>query len=100
LSGTTGCSSWRLGVSISAAHPDPRARDVSFGDDEFSVALSDGRKIVVPLAWFPRLLNATPDQRENWRLLGQGTGIHWPDVDEDISVEGLLQGRRSFEYGR
>lgn len=87
-------------MSISAAHRDPRARDVSFGDDEFSVSLSDGRKIVVPIAWFPRLLHATPDQRGNWRLLGQGTGIHWPDVDEDISVEGLLQGRHSVEYGR
>jgi hypothetical protein len=84
-------------MSISPAQPDPRARDVEFADDDFIVALSDGRKIVVPLAWFPRLLRATPDQRRNWQLLGDGVGIHWPDVDEDISVEGLLQGRPSVE---
>jgi hypothetical protein len=84
-------------MSISPAQPDPRARDVEFADDDFTVALSDGRKIVVPLAWFPRLLRATPDQRRNWQLLGDGVGIHWPDVDEDISVEGLLQGRPSVE---
>ena len=80
-------------MSTSPAQTDPRAQDVQFTDDEFTVVLSDGRKIVVPLIWFPRLLNGTPEQRRNWRLLGDGAGIHWPDVDEDISVEGLLRGK-------
>lgn len=87
-------------MSISPAQPDPRAQDVQFADDEFTVVLSDGRKIVVPLAWFPRLVRATPDERRNWQLLGDGVGIHWPDVDEDISVAGLLQGEPSAESGR
>jgi hypothetical protein len=54
--------------------------------------LADGRTIIVPLAWFPRLLHATPEQRRRWELLGDGEGIHWPDVDEDLSVAGLLRG--------
>ena len=87
-------------MSISPTHNDPRAQDVQFTDDEFTVALSDGRKIVVPLAWFPRLLHASSDQRSNWKLLGDGVGIHWPDVDEDISVDRLLQGAPSIEAGR
>jgi len=57
-----------------------------------SVDLLDGRTIIVPVAWFPRLLHATPQQRSNWRLIGAGFGIHWPDVDEDLSAEGLLRG--------
>ncbi len=71
---------------------DPRAVDVSIDDDELTVDLADGRRVVVPLAWFPRLLHANPSQRGNWRLIGDGQGIHWPDVDEDISVNGLLRG--------
>lgn len=59
--------------------------------------LSDGRTISVPLAWYPRLLNATPKERSNWRLIGKGQGIHWNDLDEDVSVEGLLAGRHSGE---
>jgi hypothetical protein len=71
---------------------DIRVRDVSVTEDELSVALMDGRTIIVPLAWYPRLANATPEQRLNWELAGAGYGIHWPDVDEDLSTEGLLLG--------
>jgi hypothetical protein len=70
----------------------PRAREVSVSDDELTVALADGRRISVPLTWFPRLLHATPPQLHNYELLGDGEGIHWPDVDEDLSVAGLLRG--------
>jgi hypothetical protein len=68
------------------------ARKVSINDNELIMLLADGRKISVPLAWFPRLLHATTDQRQNFELLGEGEGIHWPDVDEDLSVAGLLRG--------
>jgi hypothetical protein len=70
----------------------PKAREVAVSDDELSVSLADGRKISVPLAWFPRLLHATADQRRNFELLGEGEGIHWPEIDEDLSVAGLLRG--------
>ena len=73
------------------------ARDVAASDEALMVDLSDGRTITVPLAWFPRLAQGTPAERANWRLIGGGVGIHWPDLDEDISVEGLLAGRRSGE---
>ncbi len=69
-----------------------RAREVSITEDELTVMLADGRKISVPLVWFPRLLHATVDQRQNFELFGEGEGIHWPDVDEDLSVAGLLRG--------
>ena len=69
-----------------------RVIDVRVTDDTISVDLYDGRTITVPLAWYPRLLHATPEQRANWRIAGAGYGIHWPDVDEDLSVQGLLQG--------
>ena len=65
-----------------------------------SVELSDGRTLSVPLAWFPRLLHGTPAERQNWRLIGQGEGIHWPDLDEDINVMSLLLGKRSGESQR
>lgn len=65
---------------------------VTVDDDTLSVVLADGRGVTVPLVWFPVLLHATPEQRRNWRLIGDGRGIHWPDVDEDLSVEGLLRG--------
>lgn len=71
---------------------DARAKEVSFSQDEFAVLLADGRRISVPLAWFPRLLHATSEQRANYEILGDGQGIHWPDVDEDLSVGGLLKG--------
>ena len=66
-------------------------------EDALIVDLSDGRTISVPLAWYPRLWHGTPDERDNWRLIGQGEGIHWPDLDEDVSVENLLQGKPSGE---
>ncbi len=69
-----------------------RIRNVHCTDDSLVVDLLDGRIISVPLAWYPRLLHATPEQRENWELIGAGFGIHWPDVDEDLSVAGLLAG--------
>ena len=69
-----------------------RVIDVRVTEDTISVDLYDGRTITVPLAWYPRLLHATPEQRANWRIAGAGYGIHWPDVDEDLSVQGLLQG--------
>jgi len=64
-------------------------------DDE--VGKADGRTISVPLDWYPRLVHATPQERDGWRIIGGGEGIHWPELDEDISVEGLLAGRRSGE---
>lgn len=72
---------------------DPFAVGVTFSEDAFCVALADGRELTIPLVWFPRLLHATPEERANWELIGRGQGIHWPDVDEDISVAGLLAGR-------
>lgn len=73
------------------------ATQVAVTDDTLTVELSDGRSISVPLAWYPRLLNGSTEERSRWRLIGQGQGIHWPDLDEDISVENLLVGRPSAE---
>ena len=73
------------------------AQCVSVNDDALVVDLADGRTITVPLAWFPRLARGTATERTNWRLIAGGEGIHWPDLDEDISVESLLAGRRSGE---
>jgi len=70
---------------------------VSVTDDTLTVELSDGRSISAPLAWYPRLLHGTVEERRRWRLIGQGLGIHWPDLDEDVSVENLLLGRPSAE---
>ena len=67
-------------------------KDVRFTEDTMAVDLIDGRTIIVPLAWYPRLFEATPDERRNWKISGAGYGIHWPDVDEDLSTEGLLRG--------
>lgn len=69
---------------------EPLAVEVTFTDSMLRVVLADGREVSSPLAWFPRLLNATPEQRRKWRLIGGGVGIHWETVDEDISVESLL----------
>lgn len=82
-------------MASSAITADERVLDVAFSDDALSVSLRDGRVISVPLVWFPRLLNATPAQRKNWKIAGGGYGIHWPDVDEDLSTEGLLRGARA-----
>ena len=75
----------------------PNAEKVTITGDMLSVDLSDGRTIAVPLSWFPRLVHARPEERMNWRFIGKGTGIHWEDLDEDISVEGLLAGKPSGE---
>lgn len=75
----------------------PDAMDVSVTDDTLIVVMSDGRTLSVPIVWYPRLLHATRQERNNWELTGGGYGIHWPDVDEDISVEGLIAGRQSQE---
>jgi hypothetical protein len=77
-------------MSTLANKPVADAVDVSFTDDEIIVSLVDGRRVSAPLEWFPRLLKATPAQRANWRLIGRGVGIHWEDVDEDVSVRSLL----------
>ena len=69
-----------------------QVRDVRVTDDTISVDLFDGRTITVPLAWYPRLLHATSEQRANWHIAGAGYGMHWPDIDEDLSTRGLLQG--------
>lgn len=79
-------------MSTSATDAPPRARDVRCTDDELIVALADGRRLAVPLAWFPRLRGATAAQRAHCEILGDGEGIHWPDLDEDLSVSGLLRG--------
>lgn len=79
-------------MGILALAADERVAGVQFGTDTLSVSLKDGRTITVPLAWYPRLLRATEAQRKNWQVCGGGYGIHWPDVDEDLSTEGLLRG--------
>jgi hypothetical protein len=79
-------------MSISRPKPGERVVDVRFGEGSLTVALADGRSVTAPLAWYPRLLHATPEQRGNWEVIGAGFGVHWPDVDEDLSVEGLLKG--------
>lgn len=80
-------------IDISAA----RAQRVSLTEETLVVDLVDGRTITVPLTWYPRLAHGTQVERAHWRFIGEGEGIHWPDLDEDISVEGLLAGRRSGE---
>ena len=77
-----------------------KAEGVVVTDDTLAVDFADGRSISVPLAWYPRLVHGTPEERNHWRLIGDGEGIHWPDLDEDISVEGLLLGRPSGESQR
>ena len=75
----------------------PRAVLVRVSNDELTVEFTDGRTISVPLSWYPRLEHGTPEERQQWELLGHGTGIHWPALDEDISAEALLRGRPSGE---
>ncbi len=72
-------------------------RQVAVTEDALVVDLSDGRTASVPLTWYPRLLNGTPQEQNNWRLIGNGEGVHWPDLDEDISVENILLGKPSQE---
>src|SRR3989304_4913158 len=81
----------------------PRAHAVTVTDDSVVVELNDGRTISAPLAWYPRLLHGNPEERKRWRLIGNGEGIHWPDLDEDLSIESILLGgpsggsQRSFQ---
>lgn len=84
-----------MSFSAQAEGADIRVRDVSLNEDELTVALMDGRTIAVPLAWYPRLASGTPEQRSRWELAGGGYGIHWPELDEDLSTEGLLAGARA-----
>ena len=78
-------------MSISAVKLDATAVDVTVTDERLIVTLADGRELSAPLAWFPRLSEATTEQRKKWRLIGRGHGIHWPEVDEDVSVVSLLR---------
>lgn len=78
-------------MPILAARFDPTATDVRLDSDLLHVVMADGRELSVPLEWFPRLRDASPEQRSHWRFIGRGKGIHWPDVDEDISVASLLR---------
>ncbi len=77
-----------------------RAVRVTVTKDALAVDLTDGRTVIAPLAWYPRLLHGTNEERKRWRLIGGGEGVHWPDLDEDISVDGLLAGKRSGESQR
>ena len=79
-------------MSILAPNTDERVKDVRVTRDAISVDLMDGRTISVPFAWYPRLAKATPAQRARWEIAGGGYGIHWPEIDEDLSTEGLLRG--------
>ncbi|MGB3513005.1 MAG: DUF2442 domain-containing protein [Microcoleaceae cyanobacterium] len=79
-------------MNISTPQADERVKNVQIQEDTFSVELMDGRTITVPLAWYPRLLKATSEQLQKWEICGGGYGIHWEEIDEDISTEGLLRG--------
>ena len=79
-------------MNASRPNPGERVRDVRFTEDTLAVDLADDRTIIVPLVWYPRLLNASFEQRSHWKIAGAGYGIHWPDLDEDLSTEGLLRG--------
>ncbi|MEA3002929.1 MAG: hypothetical protein QOH81_1717 [Sphingomonadales bacterium] len=79
-------------MNFSVRVTDERVANVRCSDHSLTVDLMDGRTISAPLAWYPRLLAATPEQRDHWELAGGGLGIHWPDIDEDLSTEGLLRG--------
>jgi hypothetical protein len=83
------------GMSSSVVETRPRATEVKVNDEELIVLLADGRRISVPLTWFPRLLHGDRSERQNFELLGEGEGIHWPDLDEDLSIAGLLVGTPS-----
>jgi hypothetical protein len=88
-----------MATLVLADTADLRVRDVAVDDSELHVALMDGRTISVPLAWYPRLAAATPAQRGVWEIAGGGYGIHWPEIDEDLSTEGLLRGARPPAMG-
>ena len=84
-----------MSSSVQAEGEDIRVRSVAVSDDALTVALMYGRTITVPLAWYPRLADAPPEQRAHWEVAGAGHGIHWPDLDEDLRTEGLLAGARA-----
>jgi hypothetical protein len=84
-------------MSTLVTERDVFAESVQFSDDSMTIQLDDGRTLSVPLAWYPRLLHGSESERADFQLIGDGEGIHWPSLDEDISVEGLLAGRRSAE---
>lgn len=79
-------------MSTLAIEVKPLAQSVNFTEDDLTVALADGRTIIVPLVWFPKLAGASQSQLENYEILGDGEGVHWPEIDEDLSVNGLLRG--------
>ena len=85
-----------MGIFAHAA--DERVSNVRCTEDSLAVDLMDGRTIIVPLAWYPRLLHATPAQRDHWQISGGGYGIHWADLDEDLSTEGLLRGAPAPDF--
>jgi len=88
-------------MSFSRIEPSQaRAQHVTVSDEAITLELADGRTISSPLAWYPRLLHATPEERNRWQPIGQGEGIHWPDLDEDIEVDALVSGARSGESQR
>ena len=78
-------------MSILSINKSKKATDIAFSDSKMILFLEDGRELSVPLEWFPRLSNATADQLKNWRFVGNGEGIHWEDIDEDIAIENLLE---------
>jgi uncharacterized protein DUF2442 len=82
---------------MSTLTAEAKAQNIAITDDTLAVDLTDGRTISVPLVWFPRLMHGTEKERNNWRLIGDKEGIHWPDLDEDISIENLLIGKPSGE---
>jgi len=83
--------------TLSVSVQEPRAQRVTVTEDSVVVDLRDGRTVSAPLAWYPRLLHGTLEERDNWRLIGSGEGVHWPDLDEDLSVDSLISGRPSAE---
>jgi hypothetical protein len=85
-----------MGTQITEVQPVKGSR-LSVTDDELILDLADGRTISIPLVWYPRLLHGTADERSHWEWIGDKEGVHWPDLDEDISVEGIIAGRRSRE---
>jgi len=88
---------WRLGMTTLMLETEPLATQISIIDEKLVVDLVDGRSLSVPLSWYPRLLHASPAERQHWQLLGDGYAIEWPDLDEHIGIEGLLAGRSSGE---
>ncbi|MCC6386482.1 MAG: DUF2442 domain-containing protein [Dehalococcoidia bacterium] len=86
-------------MSTSGPNPGEAVKAVRLDSDTLTVDLRDGRTISVPLAWYSRLLHATPEQRARWEVAGGGFGIHWPDIDEDLSTDGLLRGAPAPRYG-